>query len=211
MLKLYGYWRSSASFRVRIVLGLKGIVYEQIPVNLRSGEQGEKSYRRLNPQGLVPFLVDGEWGLGQSVAIMEYLDETYPAYPLLPSSPQERARVRQIVGMIACDVHPLNNLRVLNYLESEFGVRQQQQETWYLHWIRETFRALEQMLSACSGIYCVGDEVTLADCMLVPQIYNARRYNMDISVFPNIQRIHDNCMALQAFADAAPERQPDAQ
>lgn len=210
MLKLYGYWRSSATFRVRIVLGLKGITYEQVAVNLRGGEQKEKAYRRLNPQGLVPFLVDGEWGIGQSVAIMEYLDETYPAYPLLPSSPQDRARVRQIVDMIACDVHPLNNLRVLNYLESEFGVREAQRESWYHHWIRETFWALEQLLASSSGVYCVGNEVTLADCMLVPQVYNARRYNMDLSDYPTLCRIHDRCMALQAFADAAPESQSDA-
>jgi len=174
MLQLFGYWRSSASFRVRLVLQLKGLDYEQHPVNLRQGEQKEKAYRRVNPQGLVPFLVDDDVHLGQSVAIMEYLDETYPAYPLMPSAPIERARVRQIVNMIACDTHPLNNLRVLHYLEQELGQSKMARDAWYRHWIDETFTALEQLLMTTAGIYCVGNEVTLADCMLVPQVYNAR-------------------------------------
>ncbi len=144
MLQLFGYWRSSASFRVRLVLQLKGLGYEQHPVNLRQGEQKEKAYRRVNPQGLVPFLIDGDVQLGQSVAIMEYLDETYPAYPLMPSAPEERARVRQIVNMIACDTHPLNNLRVLNYLEQELGQSKTARDAWYRHWIDETFTALER-------------------------------------------------------------------
>ncbi|MFG0762610.1 maleylacetoacetate isomerase [Aeromonas media] len=211
MLQLFGYWRSSASFRVRLVLQLKGLGYEQHPVNLRQGEQKEKAYRRVNPQGLVPFLIDGDVQLGQSVAIMEYLDETYPAYPLMPSAPQERARVRQIVNMIACDTHPLNNLRVLNYLEQELGQSKTARDAWYRHWIDETFTALEQLLMTTAGVYCVGNEVTLADCMLVPQVYNAHRFNMTLDDYPTIARIVANCEQLQAFIKAAPANQPDAQ
>jgi len=211
MLQLFGYWRSSASFRVRLVLQLKGLGYEQHPVNLRQGEQKEKAYRRVNPQGLVPFLIDGDVQLGQSVAIMEYLDETYPAYPLMPSAPEERARVRQIVNMIACDTHPLNNLRVLNYLEQELGQSKAARDVWYRHWIDETFTALEQLLMTSAGVYCVGNEVTLADCMLVPQVYNARRFNMTLDDYPTIARIVANCEQLQAFIKAAPANQPDAQ
>ena len=211
MLQLFGYWRSSASFRVRLVLQLKGLGYEQHPVNLRQGEQKEKAYRRVNPQGLVPFLIDGDVQLGQSVAIMEYLDETYPAYPLMPSAPEERAKVRQIVNMIACDTHPLNNLRVLNYLEQELGQSKTARDAWYRHWIDETFTALEQLLMTTAGVYCVGNEVTLADCMLVPQVYNARRFNMTLDDYPTIARIVANCEQLQAFIKAAPANQPDAQ
>lgn len=211
MLQLFGYWRSSASFRVRLVLQLKGLGYEQHPVNLRQGEQKEKAYRRVNPQGLVPFLIDGDVQLGQSVAIMEYLDETYPAYPLMPSAPEERARVRQIVNMIACDTHPLNNLRVLNYLEQELGQGKTARDAWYRHWIDETFTALEQLLMTTAGVYCVGNEVTLADCMLVPQVYNAHRFNMTLDDYPTIARIVANCEQLQAFVKAAPANQPDAQ
>ncbi|MFQ1688608.1 maleylacetoacetate isomerase [Aeromonas veronii] len=211
MLQLFGYWRSSASFRVRIVLQLKGLAYEQHPINLRQGEQSEKAYRRINPQGLVPFLVDGDVQLGQSVAIMEYLDETYPAYSLMPSAPDARARVRQIVNMIACDTHPLNNLRVLGYLEEHFRANKAQEADWYRHWIDETFTALEQLLMTSAGVYCVGNEVTLADCMLVPQVYNARRYEMTLDDYPTIRRIVANCEQLQAFIKAAPANQPDAQ
>lgn len=211
MLQLFGYWRSSASFRVRIVLQLKGLDYEQHPINLRQDEQREKAYRRVNPQGLVPFLVDGDVRVGQSVAIMEYLDETYPAHPLMPSVAEDKAQVRQIVNMIACDIHPLNNLRVLNYLGQEFRVSKVQEATWYRHWITETFTALEQLLMSTAGVYCVGDEVTLADCMLVPQVYNARRYEMSLEEYPTISRIVANCEQLQAFIKAAPANQPDAQ
>ena len=211
MLQLFGYWRSSASYRVRIVMQLKGLDYEQHPINLRQGEQREKAYRRINPQGLVPFLVDGEVQVGQSVAIMEYLDETYPAHPLMPSAPEERARVRQIVNMIACAIHPLNNLRVLQYLEEVFRVGKEQETSWYRHWIDETFTALEQLLMTTAGVYSVGNEVTLADCMLVPQVYNARRFNMTLDDYPTINRIVANCEQLQAFIKAAPANQPDAQ
>ncbi len=190
---------------------LKGLDYEQHPINLRQGEQREKAYRRINPQGLVPFLADGEVQVGQSVAIMEYLDETYPAHPLMPSAPLERARVRQIVNMIACDIHPLNNLRVLNYLGEHFRAGKEQEAAWYRHWIDETFSALEQLLMTTAGIYCVGNEVTLADCMLVPQVYNARRFDMTLDDYPTINRIVANCEQLQAFIKAAPANQPDAQ
>ena len=142
---------------------------------------------------------------------MEYLDETYPAYPLMPSAPEERARVRQIVNMIACDTHPLNNLRVLNYLEQELGQNKTARDVWYRHWIDETFTALEQLLMTTAGVYCVGNEVTLADCMLVPQVYNARRFNMTLDDYPTIARIVANCEQLQALIKAAPANQPDAQ
>lgn len=211
MLQLFGYWRSSASYRVRLVLQLKGLSYEQHPVHLGKGEQKEKAYRRLNPQGLVPYLVDDDVQVGQSVAIMEYLDETYPAHPLMPSAPVDRARVRQIVNMIACDIHPLNNLRVLNYLEQELGQGKTQRDTWYRHWIDETFKALEPLLMTTAGVYSVGNEVTLADCMLVPQVYNARRFNIALDDYPTINRIVANCEQLQAFVQAAPANQPDAQ
>ena len=190
---------------------LKGLDYEYHPVNLRQGEQREKAYHRVNPQGMVPFLIDGDVQFGQSVAIMEYLDETYPAYPLMPSAPEARARVRQIVNMIACDTHPLNNLRVLNYLEQELGQSKTARDAWYRHWIDETFTALEQLLMTTAGVYCVGNEVTLADCMLVPQVYNARRYDMPLDEYPTIARIVANCEQLQAFIKAAPANQPDAQ
>jgi maleylpyruvate isomerase len=210
MLQLYGYWRSSASYRVRLVLQLKGLNYEQKTVHLGKGEQKDKVFKRINPQGLVPFLTDDEIEIGQSVAIMEYLDETYPAHPLMPSKAQDRARVRQIANMIACDVHPLNNLRVLNYLEQDLNLGQERRDQWYRHWIDETFRALEPLLMTTAGVYSVGNEVTLADCMLVPQVYNARRYQMSLDDYPTIARIVANCEQLQAFVKAAPEQQPDA-
>lgn len=190
---------------------LKGLDYEYHPVNLRQGEQREKAYHRVNPQGMVPFLIDGDVQFGQSVAIMEYLDETYPAYPLMPSAAQARARVRQIVNMIACDTHPLDNLRVLTYLEQDLGLGKAQRDAWYHHWIDETFRVLEPLLMTTAGVYCVGNEVTLADCMLVPQVYNARRYDMTLDEYPTIARIVANCEQLQAFIKAAPANQPDAQ
>lgn len=189
---------------------LKGLDYEYHPVNLRQGEQREKAYHRVNPQGLVPFLIDGDVQFGQSVAIMEYLDETYPAYPLMPSAAQARARVRQIVNMIACDTHPLDNLRVLTYLEQDLGLGKAQRDAWYCHWIDETFKVLEPLLMTTAGVYCVGNEVTLADCMLVPQVYNARRYDMTLDEYPTIARIVANCEQLQAFIKAAPANQPDA-
>ena len=212
MLQLFGYWRSSASFRVRLVLQLKGLDYEQHPVNLRQGEQKEKAYRRVNPQGLVPFLVDDDVHLGQSVAIMEYLDETYPAYPLMPSAPIERARVRQIVNMIACDTHPLNNLRVLQYFEHTWNVPQAEREDWVKHWIVEGFTAVETLLAedAATGVYCHGQTPGLADCCLVPQVFNARRFGVDMGRFERLAEIDLALRTLPPFRDAAPERQPDA-
>ena len=212
MLQLFGYWRSSASFRVRLVLQLKGLDYEQHPVNLRQGEQKEKAYRRVNPQGLVPFLVDDDVHLGQSVAIMEYLDETYPAHPLMPSAPLERARVRQIVNMIACDIHPLNNLRVLKYLSGTLQVSDEVKNAWYQHWVQAGFSAIETMLanSPDTGKSCYGDTPTLADCCLIPQVYNAERFNVDMAAYPTIARITAHCRSLPAFQQAAPEQQADA-
>lgn len=204
MLKLYGYERSPATFRVRIVLGLKGIACEQVAVDLPRDEQRGKAYRRINPQGLVPYLEEGEWGVGQSLAIMEYLDETYPAYPLLPSSPEERALTRQIVNMLACDLHPLASERVQAYLTQHFSLRDPQCDAWYQHWVEETFTALEKVLGSCSGLFCVGDEVTLADCVLIPEIYMARRNGVDLTHYSTLLRIFDHCMGLHAFADATP-------
>lgn len=215
MLQLFGYWRSSASFRVRIVLQLKGLAYEQHPINLRQGEQSEKAYRRINPQGLVPFLVDGDVQIGQSVAIMEYLDETYPAYSLMPSSPDARARVRQIVNMIACDIHPLNNLRVLNYLTDTLKLDKAGVASWYRHWIAVGFDALEKEFAhPATGKFCHGDTPTLADVCLVPQTFNAKRFYSDAELdaaWPRLMAIFRTCLTVPAFDAARPEKQPDAE
>ena len=218
MLQLFGYWRSSAAGIAFACVWYcnSGLDYEQHPVQcLRQVSRNqEKAYRRVNPRGLVPFLVDDDVQVGQSVGRTSRgwstSTETYPP-PLMPSAPIERARVRQIVNMIACDTHPLNNLRVLHYLEQELGQSKMARDAWYRHWIDETFTALEQLLMTTAGIYCVGNEVTLADCMLVPQVYNARRFDMTLDDYPTIARIVANCEQLQAFIKAAPANQPDAQ
>jgi maleylacetoacetate isomerase len=214
-LKLYSYWRSSASYRVRIALNLKGLAYELVPVNLVSGggEQHSPQYRALNPQELVPLLIDGERVIRQSQAIIEYLDETYDGEAkLLPATARDRARVRAIAQMIACDIHPLNNTRVMQFLEHEFHVPLIERERWTRHWITEGFRAIEALLTnnTSTGIYCEGDEPTLADIFLVPQVYNAKRWSVDMSAFPIISRINDSCLSLEEFDRARPENQPDA-
>ncbi len=213
-IKLYSYWRSSASYRVRIALNLKGLPYELIPVNLakNGGEQHDDAYHAINPQELVPVLIDGERVVRQSLAICEYLDETFPGPRLLPVTARERARARGLAQMIACDVHPLNNLRVLRYLEREFNTPQVERERWVRHWIELGFTALEEMLSTnpSTGEYCEGDTPSVADICLVPQVYNAQRFAMDLANFPTIRRINDACLALTAFDRARPERQPDA-
>lgn len=212
---LYGYWRSSAAYRVRIALALKGLGYTHAPVHLvrDGGEQHKDAYRALNPQGLVPCLVDGAAVLTQSLAIIEYLEETYPATPpLLPADAAGRARVRAIAQAIACDIHPLGNLRVLKALESRFGADETQRGEWVRHWIATGFAALEAMLagSAATGRHCHGDMPTLADVCLVPQVYNARRWQLDLAPYPTLERIDAVCRALPAFQAAAPEAQPDA-
>lgn len=213
MTKLYGYFRSSAAYRVRIALNLKGLEYTQVPVNLVKGEQRSDSYLQRNPQGLVPTLeTDDGTRLGQSLAICEYLDERYPEPPLLPKDAEGRARVRALTNLIACEMHPLNNLRVLKYLVSELGVDEEAKLGWYRHWIREGFDALEAMLArdVDSAGFCHGDSPTLADICLVPQVANAERFECDLSAYPTIRRIAAHCRDLEAFRRAAPAEQPDA-
>jgi len=210
---LHDYWRSSAAFRVRIALALKGIEPGRRTVHLRKGEQRAPGYLAKNPQGLVPMLEDGALALTQSLAIIEYLEETHPLPPLLPAAPAERAWVRAVALAVACDIHPLNNLRVLNYLTGTLGVTEVQRDGWYRYWIDLGFEALERRLSTerATGRYCHGDAPTLADVCLVPQVANARRFNVDVAPYPTIVRIDAACNELAAFADAAPSKQPDAE
>lgn len=211
---LYGYWRSSAAYRVRIALNLKGIAYEQAPVHLvrDGGEQHSPDYRALNPQGLVPALRTDDGLITQSLAIVEYLEETVPSPPLLPADALGRARVRSLAQVVACDVHPLQNLRVLQYLTGELGVTDEQRLTWIRHWIEAGLGALESRLAASSdtGTYCHGDTPGLADLCLVPQLYNAVRFECDLAAWPTVARINDACLAHEAFRAAVPEAQPDA-
>ncbi len=211
-MKLYGYWRSTAAYRVRIALHLKDLPYENISVHLvkDGGEQFKPEYVELNPAKLVPTLVDGDLSLNQSLAIVEYLDEQYPQSPLLPQQPALRAKVRAMALDIATDIHPLNNLRVLKYLKGTLEVSDEAKDNWYAHWITVGFEALEARLKDSAGKFCFGDEVTLADVCLVPQLYNARRFNVPLEAFPTICQIEANCLALPAFAAAVPENQPDA-
>lgn len=213
MTTLYGYFRSSAAYRVRIALNLKGLDYDQIPVNLVKGEQRGGEHLARNPQGLVPSLVlDDSAVVNQSLAICEYLDEVHPEPALLPVNALERARVRALAQSVACEIHPLNNLRVLKYLVREIGADEAAKLAWYHHWIAEGFTALEATLSndPSSGDFCHGDTPTLADICLVPQVYNAERFECDLSAYPTIQRIAGNCRTLPAFQKAAPQAQADA-
>ncbi len=213
-LLLYDYWRSSASYRVRIALNLKGLAYEAHAVHLLrdGGQQHTADYHALNPQELVPCLLDGARAITQSLAIIEYLDEVYPDVPLLPADPRGRARVRALGMAVACDVHPLGNLRVLEYLQSEFGITEAQKVEWSRHWIAAGFAALESMLAdnVATGRYCHGDLPTLADVCLVPQFYNALRWQVPLEDYPTLQRIHAACVGLDAFQRAAPEAQAGA-
>ena len=214
MLELYSYFRSSAAYRVRIALGLKGLDYRIVPVHLlrHGGEQLGDDYRRRNPEGLVPALDEGGRILTQSLAIMEYLDETHAPATLLPADAAGRARVRALALHVACDIHPLNNLRVLRWLAHELKVEQSARDDWYRHWVELGFRSLEaQLRSPATGRCCHGDEPGLADCCLVPQVYNARRYDVDLSAFPTIERIAAHCESLPAFQAARPDAQPDAE
>ena len=213
-MKLYDYFRSSAAYRVRIALELKGVATERAFVHLRHGAQHGADYRALNPQGLVPALVtDDGVVLTQSLAIIEWLDETHPEPPLLPRTPDERARVRALALAIACDIHPLNNLRVLKYLTGELGQTDAARDAWYAHWCEVGLAALEAQLvrDAATGRFCHGDAPTLADICLVPQLANARRVDLDLTPFPTLIAIEAACLALPAFAAAAPARQPDAE
>jgi len=209
--KLFGFFRSSAAFRVRIALNLKGLAYEDAFIHLRRGDQRGMEYLAVNPQGLVPALdIDGH-RLIQSMAIVEYLDETHPTPPFLPADPLGRARVRALAAIVACDIHPIDNLRVLRYLARPLGHDQAAIETWFNHWITTGFAALEQLLVADrrTGAFCEGDRPGLADIALVPQVVNSERYRLDLSPYPTIARIYENCMKLDAFAAAHPSNQPD--
>lgn len=214
-MKLYTFFRSSASYRVRIALNLKGIAYEQAPIHLRrgGGEQFGAAYRSLNPQALVPTLEDDGKILTQSLAIIEYLEEKQPQPPILPKDPADKALVRSMAMIVACEIHPIQNLRVLNYVKKEYNQTDEQVNRWAQHWIDLGLSALEEMLTAQQkrGKYCRGDTPTLADICLVPQLGNARRYGCDLSRYPNILAVEKNCMALPAFINAAPEKQPDAE
>ncbi|HET7307291.1 MAG TPA: maleylacetoacetate isomerase [Gammaproteobacteria bacterium] len=214
-MQLYTYFRSTAAYRVRIALNLKELEAEHQFVHLvrDGGEQHGAGYRQLNPQGLVPTFVNGGTPITQSLAIIEYLEEKYPQSPLLPKDLAGRARVRALAQTVACDIHPLNNLRVLQYLERELGVDKPARDQWYRHWIKEGFEALESMLasSPATGRYCHGETPGLADICLVPQVFNARRFECDLGPFPTIARIERACLELEEFANAAPENQLDAQ
>lgn len=214
-MKLYTYFRSSAAYRVRIALNLKGLSYEAIPVHLtrNGGEHRAEDYLAINPAALVPALVDGDTVLSQSMAIIEYLDESHPQASLLPGSASDRARIRAIAQAIACDIHPINNLRVLQYLGRELGASEEQKNAWYRHWVELGLESVEAMLAADprTGRFCHGDTPTLADCCLVPQMFNARRFNCRTEQLPLISAIVERCEAMEAFRLAAPANQPDAE
>jgi maleylacetoacetate isomerase len=205
---LYSYWRSSAAYRVRIALNLKGIEYKIVPVDLVEAEHRASDYQGRNPQMLVPFLEDGDTGIAQSQAIIEYLDERYEGPRLIPGDPAARARVRAFAAAIGCDIHPLNNLRVLRYLKGPLGASETAVNDWYAHWIHEGFHGLEAI--AGDGPFALGTEPSAADVFLIPQMYNARRFDVDVSAFPKLVAVENHCLQLEAFAAAAPERQIDA-
>jgi maleylacetoacetate isomerase/maleylpyruvate isomerase len=210
--RLYTYFRSSAAFRVRIALNLKGAAYEPQFVHLAKGEHLQPAYRTVNPQGLLPALqVDGAL-LAQSLAIMEYLEETHPRPPLLPQDPLGRARVRGLSLIVACEIHPLNNPRVLKYVKNTLGHSQEEVDAWYRHWIADGLAKLQAELDRPgTGRYCHGDAPSMADCCLVPQIFNAQRFKCDLAPYPTVMRIFDACMQLDAFDRAQPGKQPDAE
>ena len=207
-MKLYTYFRSSAAYRVRIALNLKALDHEMVPVNLLKSEQQSDDYLNVNPQGLLPALETEKGMLGQSLAILEYLDEIHPQTPLLPNDPWKKAQVRSFAYAIACDIHPIDNLRVLKYLTGELCVTEEQKTAWYLHWIEIGFEKLEKQIGATD--FCCGDTPSLADVCLVPQVFNALRFGLDMAQFPKINAIYQRCNSIQAFIDAAPENQFDA-
>ena len=209
-MELYNYFRSSASYRVRIALALKGLDYDYKAVHLVKGEQTSESYAAVSASRLVPLLRDGEQWVNQSLAIIEYLDETHPQPPLLPADPIGRARVRSLALDIACEIHPLDNLRVLRYLVHDMGVTEDAKNAWYRHWVESGLAGVERKLAARPGRYCHGDAPTLADCVLVPQIFNAQRFDCRLDAVPTVMRVFDACMQLPAFIDSQPSRCPDA-
>lgn len=214
-MKLYTYFRSSAAYRVRIALNLKGLAYEAVPVHLLKdgGRQLQDDHRDINPSALLPALVDEGATLTQSLAIIEYLDEVHPLAPLLPRDALGRARVRALAQMVACDIHPLNNLRVLKYLKHTLAVQEEAKNAWYRHWVCVGLAAIEAHLArdADTGRFCHGDTPTVADCCLIPQVFNAQRFAVDLGPYPTIARIDAACTELPAFAAAHPERQPDTE
>lgn len=207
---LHGYWRSGASYRVRIALNLKGLGYDLAAHDLRKGEQKTADYLALNPQGMVPALQDGDLIVTQSPAILEWLEETHPQPALLPRAANDRAAVRAMAALIGCDIHPLNNLRVLKALRSSFDADQAAVDAWAAQWIAPGFDALEALIARHGGAWCFGDAPTLADCYLIPQLYSARRFNMDLTPWPRLLAIEATAQAHPAFASAHPDRQPDA-
>lgn len=209
---LYGYWRSSAAYRVRIALNLKGLDYQQQSIHLvkNGGEQHSAMFKELNPSELVPVLVDGNVSLNQSLAIIDYLDEQYPELLLVPKDKDTRYVVKALAQDIAVDIHPLNNLRVLQYLSSKGNFSEEMKNQWYQHWVETGFQSLEKKLEQTSGRYCVGDCVSLVDACLIPQVYNAERFNVDLTSFPTIHEVTRSLRDIQAFSCAAPEQQPDA-
>jgi maleylpyruvate isomerase len=207
---LYGYFRSTAAYRVRIALGLKGLGAQHRFVHLRKGEQTEEAYRSINPAGLVPYWIDDDLHLAQSLAIIEYLDETHPNPPLLPKGAQARAIIREMAQVVCCDIHPVGNLRVLNRL-TELGVDDAARTKWSQHWIERGFDAIEARLKQLPGPMAFGSQPTLADVCIVPQVFNARRFGVDLSPYPRIREIDATAAKLEAFATAEPGRQPDAE
>ena len=211
-MRLYTYFRSSAAFRVRIALNLKGLAYDPVFVHLAKGEHRKPEYASVDPQALLPTLVDDGQALSQSLAIIEYLEEKHPEPPLLPADPHGRARVRSLSLLVACEIHPLNNLRTLQHLKRALGQSEDQVNAWYRHWIADGLAKLEADLArGPGGRFCHGDAPTMADCCLVPQIFNAKRYQCDLKPYPTAMRIFDACMKLDAFERAQPSKQPDAE
>jgi len=208
---LYNFFNSSTSYRVRIALALKGLDYQHHGVNIRVGEQSTEKYMCLNPSKGVPVLVtDDEQHLSQSMAIIDYVDKIYPSPSLIPADNLARSRVLELSNIIACDMHPVNNLRILAYLKKEFGISEEQKKVWYQHWINEGFVAIEILLTRHGhGDYCFGDKPTLADCCLVPQVANALRFGCDLSAFPKVLAVYEHCQQQPAFQKAAPNQQPD--
>ena len=207
---LHGYWRSSASYRVRIALNMKGVGYQQIGHDLRAGAQRDPAYLKLAPHGLVPAIEHDGQTIIESPAILEWIDACWPEPPLLPAAPLDAAIVRAMGALVACDIHPLNNLRVLKALRADFGATDQQVNAWVGRWITEGFTAIERMIEEHGGRLAFGDTPTLADCYLVPQVYNANRFSVDLAPFPRVRAVNDFALTLPAFAAAQPDRQPDA-
>lgn len=211
-MKLYGYWRSTAAYRVRIALHLKGICYESLAVNLiaKGGEQHNEHYVEINPSHLVPTLIDGDFSLNQSLAIIDYLEATQLGLSLYPENMQERAKVQALALDIACEIHPLNNLRVQQYLTADLNIKSEAKALWVDHWMNIGFNSIEKKLVKSAGCYCFQDQITVADICLVAQVYNAHRFNVDMSAYPYINRVVENCNKLEAFQLALPENQADA-